>query len=232
MPAFDHLALSLQALFDPSLGVCRVRCAVHRRCIFSFVSQTREHASSDSSRLRTPLPVSSQFAQRTFTVTITPTPTAVKSPTPTTISSTIAPILVSARTSPSIEPIFIFARTSSPIAPILVSSRTSPPIAPILESARTFLLIAPILVFAQTSQPSSPILESARTFPTQLAPTCLPQFFSISPELRSPTLLPSSPPTLCPLPLLSPPPISKPSVLSPPISDRSTRANLKRLLQT
>ena len=35
----------------------------------SFVSPTREHASSDSSRLRTALPVSSLFAQPAFNVT-------------------------------------------------------------------------------------------------------------------------------------------------------------------
>ena len=57
----------------------------------SFVSPTREHASSDSSSLRTALPVSSLFAQPARNVTITPTSTAVTSPTPTTISSTIAP---------------------------------------------------------------------------------------------------------------------------------------------
>ena len=102
------------------------------------------------------------------------------------------------------------ARISPPIAPILVSARISPPIAVILASPRIFPPIAPILVSAQTSQRSSPIPL----------------------ELSSPTSLLSFLLILLPLPLLYPPQILKPSVLSQPISDRSTRADLERPLQT
>ena len=117
----------------------------------SFVSLTGAHASSDSSRLRTLLPVSSLFGQPAFKVTITPTSTEVTSPAYTTISSTIAPPSVAAAAA---------AVTS------LASSSTSvslPPAAPVVLSntQSTVLTVTPVTPDPSAQTSSTSVVSSA-----------------------------------------------------------------------
>ena len=126
--------------------------------VFSFVSPTGSHTSSDSSHSRTTLPVSSLFPQPAFNVTITPKSIAVTSSTYNAVSNALSPPSMTASAS-----VATLVSSSMSFAAPTASSVEQPHAAPVVPSTTqsTLLTLTPVTTYQSTQTSSTSVMSTA-----------------------------------------------------------------------